>query len=73
VEIKRTVRYLLENVFKKLVEINKEFGLAMLIVEQKVLEVLEICHRVYSIKLGRVGGSFIGGHLSFVIGHWGRA
>ena len=42
------------NVFKKLVEINKEFGLAMLIVEQKVLEVLEICHRVYSIKLGRV-------------------
>ncbi len=45
---------LLGNVFKKLVEINKEFGLAMLIVEQKVLEVLEICHRVYSIKLGRV-------------------
>jgi ABC-type branched-subunit amino acid transport system ATPase component len=33
---------------------SKEFGLAMLIVEQKVLEVLEICHRVYSIKLGRV-------------------
>lgn len=45
---------LLGNVFKKLVEINKEFGLAMLIVEQKVMEVFEICHRVYSIKLGRV-------------------
>jgi branched-chain amino acid transport system ATP-binding protein len=45
---------LLGNVFKKLVEINNEFGLAMLIVEQKVLEVLVICHRVYSIKLGRV-------------------
>ena len=45
---------LLGNVFKKLVEINSEFGLAMLIVEQKVMEVLEICHRVYSIKLGRV-------------------
>ena len=45
---------LLGNVFKKLVEINKEFGLAILIVEQKVLEVFEICHRVYSIKLGRV-------------------
>jgi len=30
----------------------------MLIVEQKVLEVLEICHRVYSIKLGRVAFSF---------------
>ena len=45
---------LLKEIFKKLVEINKEFGLAMLIVEQKVLEILEICHRVYSIKLGRV-------------------
>jgi branched-chain amino acid transport system ATP-binding protein len=45
---------LLGNVFKKLVEINKEFGLAMLIVEQKVMDVFEICHRVYSIKLGRV-------------------
>jgi branched-chain amino acid transport system ATP-binding protein len=44
----------LGNVFKKLVEINNEFGLAMLIVEQKVMKVLEICHRVYSIKLGRV-------------------
>jgi ABC-type branched-subunit amino acid transport system ATPase component len=44
----------LGNVFKKLVEINKEFGLAMLIVEQKVMKVLEICHRVYSIKLGMV-------------------
>ena len=42
---------LLGNVFKKLVEINSQFGLAMLIVEQKVMEVLEICHRVYSIKL----------------------
>ncbi len=28
--------------------------IAMLIVEQKVMEVLEISHRVYSIKLGRV-------------------
>jgi branched-chain amino acid transport system ATP-binding protein len=45
---------LLGNVFKKLVEINREFKIAMLIVEQKVLEVLEICHRVYSIKMGRV-------------------
>lgn len=45
---------LLGNVFKRLVEINREFKIAMLIVEQKVMEVLEICHRVYSIKLGRV-------------------
>ena len=42
------------NVLKKLVEINREYKIAMLIVEQKVMEVLEICHRVYSIKLGRV-------------------
>jgi branched-chain amino acid transport system ATP-binding protein len=45
---------LLGNVFKKLVEINNELELSMLIVEQKVLEVLEISGRVYSIKLGRV-------------------
>ncbi len=45
---------LLGNVFKKLIEINREFNIAMLIVEQKVMEVLEISHRVYSIKLGRV-------------------
>ena len=45
---------LLGNVFKKLVEINREYKITMLIVEQKVMEVLEICHRVYSIKLGRV-------------------
>jgi branched-chain amino acid transport system ATP-binding protein len=45
---------LLGDVFRKLVEINREFNVSMLIVEQKVLEVLNICHRVYSIKLGRV-------------------
>jgi len=45
---------LLGNVFKKLKEINGEFHIAILIVEQKVLEVLEISHRVYSVKLGRV-------------------
>ena len=45
---------LLKDVFGKLVEINREFNITMLIVEQKVLEVLNISHRVYSIKLGRV-------------------
>lgn len=45
---------LLGDVFRKLVEINEEFKISMLIVEQKVLEVLKISHRVYSIKLGRV-------------------
>jgi branched-chain amino acid transport system ATP-binding protein len=45
---------LLGNIFKKLVEINNDLDLSMLIVEQKVLEVLDISDRVYSIKLGRV-------------------
>lgn len=45
---------LLGDVFRTLVEINREFNITMLIVEQKVLEILEISHRVYSIKLGRV-------------------
>ncbi|MFH1941245.1 MAG: ABC transporter ATP-binding protein [bacterium] len=42
------------NVFEKLVEINRTFNLSMLIVEQKVMEVLSISKRVYSIKLGKV-------------------
>jgi branched-chain amino acid transport system ATP-binding protein len=35
-------------------KINREFGVTVLIVEQKVREVLEICHHIYSIKLGKV-------------------
>ena len=48
---------LVGTVFKKIVEINREAGVALLIVEQKVREVLDICHRVYSIKLGKVAFS----------------
>ena len=40
--------------FAKLVEINRTFGTTMVIVEQKVREVLKICHRVYLLKMGRV-------------------
>ena len=40
-------------VFDKIIEINKNNGVTILIVEQKVREVLEICERVYSIKLGK--------------------
>ena len=36
-----------------IIEINKNNGVTILIVEQKVREVLEICERVYSIKLGK--------------------
>ncbi|MBN1971147.1 MAG: ABC transporter ATP-binding protein [Candidatus Delongbacteria bacterium] len=45
---------LLNDVFQKLAEINKEFGISMLIVEQKVNEILRIADRVYSLKLGKV-------------------
>lgn len=45
---------LVQDVFEKVCQINLDTGIAILIVEQKVREVLEICHRVYSIKLGKV-------------------
>jgi len=45
---------LVSSVFEKIVQINKEAGVTFLIVEQKVREVLEICQKVYSIKLGKV-------------------
>jgi branched-chain amino acid transport system ATP-binding protein len=44
---------LLNDVFANLKEINKKLNLTMLIVEQKVKEVLKISDRVYSIKLGK--------------------
>ena len=40
--------------FAKITEINRETGVAVLIVEQKVREVLGLCHRVYSLKPGEV-------------------
>ena len=44
----------MKSVFSKICQINRESGTAILIVEQKVRRVLEICHRVYSIKLGKI-------------------
>ena len=38
-------------------EINHEFGVTVLIVEQKVREVLEVCDHIYSIKLGKIAYS----------------
>jgi len=38
-------------------KINNELGVTVLIVEQKVREVLEVCHHVYSIKLGEIAYS----------------
>lgn len=45
---------LLNDVFEKFVEINKIFGISMLIVEQKVNKILKISNKIYSIKLGKV-------------------
>jgi ABC-type branched-subunit amino acid transport system ATPase component len=40
--------------FSHLQLLNQEFAKTILIVEQKVREVLEICDHVYAIKLGRI-------------------
>lgn len=45
---------LITTVFRKISEISTETGVGILIVEQKVRKVLNVCNRVYSIKLGRV-------------------
>jgi len=45
---------LVKDAFQKLAEINKTRKVTMLIVEQKVNEILNISNRVYSIKLGKV-------------------
>jgi len=45
---------LVGSVFETISQINRDTGVAILIVEQKVRQVLELCHRVYSIKLGKV-------------------
>ena len=45
---------LLNDVFEKITEINKLSNTSLLIVEQKVNEILKISHRTYSIKLGKI-------------------
>ena len=48
---------LVGTVFDKITEVNSEAGVSILVVEQKVREVLNICQRVYSLKLGEVAYS----------------
>ncbi|NQT94139.1 MAG: ABC transporter ATP-binding protein [Lentisphaerae bacterium] len=45
---------LLATVFERIAAVSREAGVAVLIVEQKVREVLDICHRAYSMKLGKI-------------------
>jgi branched-chain amino acid transport system ATP-binding protein len=43
--------------FKKIAEINRETSVTVLIAEEKVRRVLELCDRVYHLKPGRVAVS----------------
>ena len=45
---------LVTEVFEKIRQISRDTGVSLLIVEQKVREVLPICDRVYSLKLGKI-------------------
>lgn len=49
----------IKNVFQKIEQKSREDKTTIMIVEQKVKEVLQICHKVYALKLGRV--AFEGG------------
>lgn len=45
---------LIKDLFDKFVELNQKLGITILIVEQKVKEVLSISNRTYGLKLGRI-------------------
>ena len=45
---------LVRSVFEKVTEVNQEAGVTVLIVEQKVREVLRIAHRAYGMRLGKI-------------------
>jgi len=45
---------LVSAVLEKIVEINQESGVSILIVEQKVRDVLRIAHRAYGMRLGEI-------------------
>lgn len=45
---------LVKDAFDRIAQFNTELGVTVLIVEQKVREVLAISHRAYGIKLGKV-------------------
>jgi len=45
---------LVNNIFSTIKELNEKLGITILIVEQKVYEVLNVAHRVYVLKLGKV-------------------
>ena len=54
---------LVSSVFESIIRVNRETGVAILIVEQKVREVLNVAQRVCSLKLGHVAFSGLSGEL----------
>jgi branched-chain amino acid transport system ATP-binding protein len=46
--------YLVKELFDKLVELNTQLGITILIVEQKVNDVLAISNRTYGLRLGKI-------------------
>lgn len=55
---------LIKDLFDKLVELNQNLGITILIVEQKVREVLAISNRTYGLKLGRIAYDGLSGELA---------
>jgi branched-chain amino acid transport system ATP-binding protein len=45
---------LVTHAFQTIKTINTKFGTTILIVEQKVLEILQITHRIYALRMGEV-------------------
>ena len=45
---------LVSTAFERILHINNDTGVTILIVEQKVRKVLKLCQRVYGIKLGKI-------------------
>lgn len=45
---------MISEALRRIQQLNRDNGVTILIVEQKVREVLDICHRVYCLKLGNV-------------------
>lgn len=45
---------LVTKAFETIQQINQEFGITILVVEQKVHEVLKIAHRVYGLRMGEI-------------------
>ena len=53
-DTKRFDRLSDEEVLDRIHQLKRDNGITVLIVDQKVREALETCHRVYCLKLGKV-------------------